>query len=432
MLLSVIRFSANCRWLKTSMEKLKRFKARLAGDTSQIVVPYEINCECGEAVRGVRRDSWIEGECSVCYQSVFVLPVNVYPSTPSVPSEIVGRDFSSRFKAAVGELFPERTVVSEADTKPEVETKKKKSRRKKDEVDESVEVTVVTPVKEEEPDVLRQRFSVRRLLARTFTPFRMLMLAMISVVGLTIYWTTFQQRAEAARQTWVAAEEKIENHLAARDMKRLEDVLIEAVAAGQMLDKSDSEWRLRLNLLTETKAVNSLAAMDLLTSFHQAYDNRNNLSSDAAETVQTSALSGTFVFDSWLLSTADGFSLVDFPATPTGHGVDIYIPFDLPEQLVNGVAEGRIVFASRIHTVVPPDASTNRNWIVLLEPESFVLLTSLPHCETVGIFTEEDPQLATVLDHQRSLVEKSTTWEHRLDNIKLPPGFRNEDDEEND
>ncbi len=87
----------------------------------------------------------------------------------------------------------------------------------------------------------------------------MLVLAMISIVGLTVYWTTFQQRAEAARQTWVAAGEKIDEHLASRDMKRLENVLAEAVSAGYLLEKSDPEWRLRLNLLHETKAVNSLA-----------------------------------------------------------------------------------------------------------------------------------------------------------------------------
>ena len=104
-----------------SIDKLKRMKARLSNDAAtEIEVPYEVVCECGETVTGIRRDTWIEAECQDCYQSLFVLPTNVYPATPSVPSEVLGGTFSERLKVVISEIFPgRRTEERPAEPKPE-------------------------------------------------------------------------------------------------------------------------------------------------------------------------------------------------------------------------------------------------------------------------------------------------------------------------
>jgi len=88
---------------------LKQLK-RLRGSAEvAVAVPYEITCDCGAKVTGMRRSSWIEAECSVCYQSLFVLPANVYPATPSVLSEGLGGSFSELWKCVLAELFPPRS-----------------------------------------------------------------------------------------------------------------------------------------------------------------------------------------------------------------------------------------------------------------------------------------------------------------------------------
>ncbi|MCP4510475.1 MAG: hypothetical protein GY826_29210, partial [Fuerstiella sp.] len=83
----------------STVERLKQIKGRLQGTAeAAVAVPYEVTCACGTSVTGTRRASWIEAECQTCLQSVFVLPANVYPSTPSVPSEILGGSFADRLK----------------------------------------------------------------------------------------------------------------------------------------------------------------------------------------------------------------------------------------------------------------------------------------------------------------------------------------------
>lgn len=389
------------------LQKLKRLKARLQGGVeAAAAVPFELTCECGATVSGMRRKSWIESECPECLQSLFVLTSNVYPSTKSVPSEVLGGSLTDRLKTVAGELFPKKKQTK-TKTKPKPAAAETAIAA---DTQESVSTEPLKPRK-----TLRQQLDIGRRLKRTFTPFRVLMLAMIGVIGFTSYWMTYQSHVESARQTWLKSPELIEQQLHEFAMVDLERTLQSAVEAADVLERNDVESRRVRNLLQETVAVNKIASRDLLTSFHDAYNKNDVLEDDATETVTDVCRSGTFVFDSSLTKKAglDDVYLVDFPATPGRHPVEIIVPLPAVAEFLESIGDTRAIFAATIDRVETPKAKTYEPWVLHVEATSFVLLTSLPHCQHIGLSQEDDESLEAIIQRQRDFVEASETWQDR-------------------
>ena len=379
-------------------------------------------CECGETVRGVRRSSWIESECPNCCQSVFVLPTNVYPSTRSVPSEVLGGSFSERLKAVIAELAPKRSKdVATPETVPEpFETVKAAAA-----AGTSAAASTSAAVSKRRLTLRLPRVDIKGMVVRTLTPFRLLMLSMVTVIGLTIYWMTWQQHVESAQQTWLRTSEQAEDFLSSSDMINLEATLRQAIDSGYTLGKADPDWRTRLNLLQETTAVNSMAAYDLLTAFHRSYDEQNRIVADAERQVAEAAASGTFVFDSYLRPSTrdDTIFLMEFPGTPGRHAVEVMLPIGQIENLIEHTGDERAIFAAKIKAVIAPQPKTHQSWLLLIDAESFVLMTSHRHCRFIGLTDQDDPVLPGILDRQKDFIESSSAWEHRTDNVRLPREF---------
>jgi len=393
-----------------AFEKLKRITTRLQGGAqAAVAVPYELKCECGAKVTGTRRTTWIETECPECCHSVFVLPANVYPSTKSVPSEVLGGTFSERLKMVAGELFPSKTAAG----------KKSKSKKSKKTSDKTAETQTAERQVTDEPTTPVRRLpqiDVKRLLKRTFTPFRMLMLAMAVVLGLTVYWMSYQRTMESARQVLLKSPEQIQQLLKDGDFVELQSVLQEATDAASTLQRDDPETRRTRNLLAETQAVNSIAASDLLTGFHQAYDDDQSIVDNAARQLTSICDSGMFVFDSWLQD-RPGLPkqfLAEFPATPGNHPVEILIPLPALQEFREATEDGRVLFAARISKVVAPKSKSFESWQLRVAPESFVLLTSQDHCDLIGLTLNIDPTIEAILNRQREFVEASDNWQNRL------------------
>ncbi|HQZ68873.1 MAG TPA: hypothetical protein PLY87_27485, partial [Planctomycetaceae bacterium] len=102
--------------------RLIKAKARLLGTTTKdIVVPFELPCDCGHRITGIRRTSYQVATCSACDVSVYVLPVNVYPATKRIRSEVLDGSVVSRLSAIVQELVvgePDVTTGTEIEKKP--------------------------------------------------------------------------------------------------------------------------------------------------------------------------------------------------------------------------------------------------------------------------------------------------------------------------
>ena len=198
-----------------------------------------------------------------------------------MPSEVLGGSFSDRLQAVVSELLP---------------AKKKPSKK-------AAEKAVVAATAAPAVAVKRKHwFSLPHIdivgfLKRTFTPFRLLMMAMTVVVGLTVYWMTYQRAVENAQQTWLKSPEEIEGLLNDSKMVELQQTLQTAVQAADLLQRDDPESRRIRNMLGETMAINSIASSELLTAFHNAYNDEGVLQETAASEIEDVCRSGTFLFD---------------------------------------------------------------------------------------------------------------------------------------
>ena len=281
--------------MEGKVKNLKRMKARLAGEANASVeVPFELTCECGETIRGVRRTRGIQKQCDQCGEALFVLPMNVYPATKSVSSEVIGGGFADRLKVIVGEFLPA----------------KKKPKPSKNAAVAAKSATAGKPVPDTEAETARPkpklripripRVDLRKAARRTFSPFRLVIISSLCVVGLTGYWLTQQKAEEAARQVWLSSTDQIQTLLQDGKAVELEALLDETVSAGRVLGKADEEWRLTFNLSQETHAINNLAASDLLAAFHAAYDDTGTMRENAPQDITDASKSGVFVFDSSL------------------------------------------------------------------------------------------------------------------------------------
>ncbi|MGV2338666.1 MAG UNVERIFIED_CONTAM: hypothetical protein LVR18_33170 [Planctomycetaceae bacterium] len=68
--------------MTTIGERLAKARAKLfGGSTADTPTPFELPCDCGHNVAGIRRPRIQIALCSACGKSLFVLPLNVYPAT---------------------------------------------------------------------------------------------------------------------------------------------------------------------------------------------------------------------------------------------------------------------------------------------------------------------------------------------------------------
>ena len=440
-----------------SLEKLKRIKARLSGQGHETAdEPYEVECQCGEMIRGKRRHSWIESRCDSCGQTHFILPVNPYPSTESVPSEVLVGRFSDRLKVVVSELFPskqpktaaERTAKKRKKARPratylEPEPDVQSDHESDDYSGDFAPEPEDMPVKSVEAKaravqlestagtgepvgspVLSMpslpKVDVVGGLKRVFTPFRLLLIAGAVVVWFTVGAVISKQETRAAHQVWLDAEEAIQEQLKSEDMMSLRDVLTETLAAAETLELTDSDWRTRSNLLGETHAVLELSNHSLLDAFATAYPDGQF---DLTGTKSVEALVGdVFVFDTWVTCHEDSYYTLDLPLASGSHRVNVYLPYSAITGL--GGSDGRAIFAARIKHVKSPYASPYQ-WHILLDPESVYLFTSDVHCRQVGLDPDSYPDVRAIIDGQRDFVAQSPDWAARGDRVSWPQAFAN-------
>lgn len=398
------------------VQNLKRMKARLAGEAdASVEIPFELTCECGEVVRGIRRTRGIQKQCEQCGETLFVLPMNVYPATKSVKSEVIGGGFRDRLKVVVTEIFPAKKKkptqpparLTNSDTTTAAENAA---------VPAAANAAQVAEPPKRKPFKI-PRIDFRKVARQTFTPFRLVIIAMICVVGFTGFWLVQQQAKEAARQVWLTSVDQIELLLSEGKTVDLESQLKETVAAGRVLAKSDEEWRRTFNLYQEAKAINRLAASDLLTAFHGAYDKSGQLSDSGLGEIRNASTSGVFVFDTFLRPDVnnEGFFLFEIPAAPGHQPVTGAVGLPQLQKFLDAIPDQRILFAASVDSVVAPDRQRQLSWRIELAPASLVLLTSTELCESLGLSVDDEPELADILDRQQGFVRQTETWESRAD-----------------
>ncbi len=398
-----------------TVSRMRRAKARLLGTAAQEVpVAYQLTCDCGQLLEGTRRTAWHQTACPQCQSVYFVLPVNVYPATDSVSSEVIGGSFAHRLATVFGEFVPTRTH-------PQRSRKAKRSAANGDAPAASADSAAAAA--ESAPRLQLPKFTLPKIdfvgiAKRTFTPFRLLVLAMLGIVLGTSAFMIHRRNLEDARQTWRTSLDQVDALLADSDLTALQPVLADAVAAGEILEYHDAEFRRVLNLHQETETFHDLAHGDLLNSLFEAYTDDGRLKSSATEAVQRDTVGHIFVFDSKLTASADNAAwLVDMPVTPGHHGVDIRIALPALSELTSIADSSQFLFAAKVGAMKAPPREGSGVWLFELQPESFVLITSPAHCREFGLAIDNDEALQQRLQQQREFVENSTTWRLRNNSI---------------
>lgn len=388
--------------MNRTISKFKRLQDRLAGKKSHSVeVPYEIECDCGTVVKGIRRTSWIEPECEACAQTVFVLPMNVYPSTKSVPSEILGGTFRERLKIVSQELLKGRASEGEAepdDTQPDAKTKATGGE------------DVVAKAKWKLPKLTLPRIDLKRLIVRTFTPFRLLMLAVVASVAVAGWLMISQRQFDQAQKDWLESTTAISERLEDGKLAGILPELQRAIQAGDVLEKDGAEFRRVNNLLKETQGFEALSPTGLVDIFHSAYDNENHLKADAAEQVKGGCASGWFLLDAQVIhSNSDSNSwLIDFPVTPGLHPVSITLPAESISSLFQNQPKTRIVFAAQLEVQTVPRNNEDGEWILAAKQDSFAVMTHPAFGRAAGFNIDDDSELTQMIERQRQWVENAS------------------------
>lgn len=398
--------------MPAAISKIQRLNARLRGTAAETIPGhYDLECECGSRISGQRSATSKQVNCPDCHTTLFILPTNVYPATPSVDSDVIGGSFGNRLRVVITEAIPLLGRQSAAPkTAPSRPDSKKKKPRKDDE-------SQPAPRRWTIPRPSIPRFNPIQALRRTFTPLRLLALSMVALVGVTSYWVYNSRQQEAAKQIWRESTDTIQQLITAEEFESLEEALLAATQAGARIGQQGPEWRATRNLLQETQAVTNVT-FETLT---QLLNDLAELPADEGQSLgglESALTEGVFVMDGYIdpAGSGDREFTVDVPVMSGDSRVVVSLVLpELAEYMARNESR-RFVFAFRVDAVsVARQTGSSNAWQIDLAPDSFVLMTSEPHCRRLGFTMDSDPTLEEVLTRQRSFVEESDAWKNRGD-----------------
>ena len=420
--------------------RLKKAKSRLFGTAAKdIVVPFELPCDCGHRVTGIRRASYQMATCSACDARVYVLPVNVYPATKRIRSEVLDGSVTSRLSVIVRDLVVGEQE-SRADSKPSArpsttpgqrrsgppaasETSPsadeapgtervagKRSRKSNTQTAISPEAAalVAEEILIEEPVVRVPRPTLAVVMRRVFTPFRLLMLSATVLVAVTGWWIVTQRRMEDARKTWRREMDVAEKALEEKDLVALHDSLAKAVAAANTLQREDAESRRAASLLLQTQAVQNLSATDLVSMLSGCTSADGTFNPAKANTASESLSGKWFVFECSLLRIDNGLQ-ADMPLIVDSVPVTITIASASLQRAVTALPQAPLMFVASVESCHVVD--NGREFHIQLAGNSSSLITTEYHAAQMGFTAANSPGLNALLERQAEFLKSAPTGE---------------------
>ncbi|MFM7869272.1 MAG: hypothetical protein ACKPHU_34045 [Planctomycetaceae bacterium] len=416
--------------------RILRAKAKLFGTAAQeIPVPFEVYCECGGRAAGIRRVSYQVADCSDCGRMLYVLPVNPYPATRRVPSEVAAGGLAGRAAAAVRELAGEssagagsgggagkRSAESVGERREAVSGSVKSGRRAAvsspsgEPVPSSSAVPAV-PAGPQVPQVaaqpvpqqavqavpVLQEVSLAVRLRRTFSPVRLLVTASLLLLCLTVWWMVQQRRQDVARRVWRQQQDAVQQALQAGDLSQLTASLERVVEAAGILGRRDTEALRAESLLRQCRAVNQLSQLDLVSSLQQLAD--GNRLTDERVTAEVRGL--VFVFEAGLKPLADngGVLELDLPLQAGVWRVRILTEAQSLRQLQSAAPQRPILFAAALRAGRADQSAGSLQ--LLLDDSSVVVLTEAVTAGAAG-YSAADASVAELLRQQEQSLGLST------------------------
>lgn len=425
--------------------KLRRARARLRGTAAtEFPVPYDVLCHCGAHVLGIRTSEPQQVVCQNCGSVRYILPVNVYPTTLRVPSEVLGGSFRSRLLTVARELLPAgRTGSGRTETTAEVQPNGRAAARYSSRITNPSDDPYVdgqTGAGADGTDAARtddgrsiqaddasggtmrardgavavsakrrrSRGDLARAIRRKVTPFRLLMLGAALILAMTGWWSWRQHQLDLARRAWREGRDRADTALNAGELPELEDALQDLVNAGRALGRQDAEFHLADNLLQQTRAVRKLNSNDMWEQLEAAYGVDGSADPGAAKLAENAMGSGWYIFDCRLLTDAADRDLVklDLPLDVRGDSVQILLASPLMQQAAVTLGGAPVLFAARVQTCEAP-AGDDGGWTIHLDPGTCALMTSDVHAAAAGLTAAVRPGLAAQLQLQQKFLDDS-------------------------
>ena len=434
--------------------RLSKAKARLFGTaTKDIVVPFELPCDCGHRVTGIRRASWQIATCSACEARVYVLPVNVYPATKRVRSEVLDGSVANRLGVIVRDLVAGESEpaadsrasshpmssIPKSGNQPAVRTSarrngsltnagadsrqddssdvsdvpSKRSRKGSSQIRHAQAAALVSePILVEAPVVRVPRPSFAVIARRVFTPFRLLMLSAVVLIAATGWWVVTQRRMDEARKTWRREMDIADKALDGKDMSALSDSLAKAVAAGQILQRDDAETRRANSLWLQTKALQEFSTTDLISALSGGMTADGEPDAAKAAAAAESIVGKWFAFESLLVSAGNELQ-TDMSLIIDTLPVTMIVDSPVLQNAVTAMPQSPLFFVASVKSCEVVDGG--RALQIRLESNSCTLVTTEFHAAEFGFTAENTRGLEALLERQTAFLKSDAASASKKD-----------------
>jgi len=358
-------------WLTTATQALQR---RPPAEPPK----FEVRCGCGHEVSGVRTSAPQQANCSRCGETLFILPISVYPP--------------------VREPKKKKTAPTSTTT--------------------TAAKTTVQGTKIASPAISRRRFDFNEPLAagklwvrKQATPMRLVWCGLLLVIGTTSYWMIRTRTLRQAEQYYLAA---VHDGTAALDEEDFLEAARQfgiAVRALDLLGRSDGAARWVRQQERESRAVSNLAVHTL----PEIAGNVLGKKVAGEESDSPDLFKGTWVIIEATVSrrepaaesdseTASARYVVDYPLIANDHPIEVVADLHAFDKLDWSAGPRPVVFAAQVQEVrvKPTDVDT---WQIVLESESGFLWSRQQTFLALGFQDHEDSPTAAILAEQSRILE---------------------------
>ncbi len=385
--------------------------------------PFEIDCECGQRHTGLRRQQHQRIICRSCGTALFILPKDVYPaSSESTPAS------SAKSLSVVIEEESQVIVLEEDDVPVEAAPAKHKSSSK---AASQASKTAAAAPKQQQPASTPQplppkveREKKPKPQGPLLTPLRMVSIAMIGIVGLTLLHMIRAQRLEDARRTLTTAVEHFNTALQEHNWTQARSQINQVVESLDILGREDYSALRHRQFQREIDAMGNLARSSLFEILEESDANQARNASGWQETFESQHAGQWLVME---LPARRGAQIVppasekrhnssdaeplipryeydfDFPISVGGAGRSVDIELQIEAfNLLAWDEQGRSVVVGAQLTDLKLSEDRTR-WIITFDPETAYLWANIETYEGLGFtFAEWNPreQMQALLNEQ--------------------------------
>jgi hypothetical protein len=372
--------------------------ALLGRRASEPPPPWQVQCVCGRVATGQRVRVVQTPICPACRASLFILPASVYPRPRSPKRKVVAAprpqtEFVSPLPGDSADL-PSRPPHAAGAVRLK-ETLEAPSRQA---ALPAPARTIRQIVRAAAGDV-----DLDRLRRKVFTPVRLVLAGVLSVVVLTAWWIAHLHALDQAERTVISASRLGEQALANNDLPEAARQFRMVRSSLDLLGRNDSQSRLLRQTANELMAAAGLARASLFDMLHEANDAASGRTSLTwSETFRLTYRNTWVVLDVPVSRSIDHSSGqrfdIDFPLATGREQAVVVGDLEIFDKAVatDGTAK-RVIFAAQLDDC-RRESEQEGAWKISLRPATGFLWSSAERLELLGVGVDDATR--RVLDEQ--------------------------------